>query len=64
VAAAGQPSPQADITYNSQSTYILPVAGKKDAFIFLDDRWMPKNPIDGGYVWLPLHFGGGQLLLT
>jgi beta-xylosidase len=52
--------PQANITYNSQSTYILPVAGKKDAFIFMADRWTPKNPIDGGYIWLPLSFEGDQ----
>ncbi|MDO7849967.1 glycoside hydrolase family 43 protein [Hymenobacter convexus] len=52
--------PQANITYNSQSTYILPVAGRKDAFIFLADRWTPKNPIDGGYIWLPLSFEGDQ----
>jgi beta-xylosidase len=52
--------PQANITYNSQSTYILPVAGKPDAFIFMADRWTPKNPIDGGYIWLPLSFEGDQ----
>ncbi|ALW85305.1 beta-glucanase [Hymenobacter sedentarius] len=52
--------PQANVTYNSQSTYLLPVAGKKDAFIFMADRWTPKNPIDGGYVWLPLRFEGDQ----
>ena len=52
--------PQANITYNSQSTYLLPVAGKKDAFIFMADRWTPKNPIDGGYIWLPLTFEGDQ----
>ena len=52
--------PKADITYNSQSTYILPVAGKSNAFIFMADRWTPQNPIDGGYVWLPLSFEGDQ----
>lgn len=44
------------ITFNSQSTFILPVEGKKDAFIFMADRWTPKNPIDGRYIWLPLEF--------
>ena len=44
----------ADLTFHSQSTYILPVAGKKNAFIFMADRWNPKNPIDGRYVWLPI----------
>ena len=43
-------------TFKSQSTYILPVMGKKDAFIFMADRWRPKNPIDGRYVWLPIEF--------
>lgn len=45
-----------ELTFHSQSTYILPVAGKKDAFIFMADRWTPKNPIDGRYVWLPIQF--------
>ncbi|GGF14087.1 glycoside hydrolase family 43 protein [Hymenobacter cavernae] len=52
--------PDADSTYHSQSTYILPVAGKKNAFIFMADRWTPKNPIEGGYIWLPLSFEGDQ----
>jgi hypothetical protein len=46
----------AQTTFQSQGTYILPVAGKKDAFIFMADRWRPKNPIDGRYVWLPVFF--------
>ncbi len=46
----------ADKTFESQGTYILPVAGKKDAFIFMADRWRPNNPIDGRYVWLPIQF--------
>lgn len=46
----------ADITFNSQGTYVLPVSGKKDAFIFMADRWNPENPIDGRYVWLPVLF--------
>lgn len=46
----------ADLTFYSQSTYIFPVAGKKDAFIFMADRWTPKRPIDGRYIWLPITF--------
>jgi beta-xylosidase len=53
----------ADLTFESQGTYILPVAGKKDAFIFMADRWRPKNPIDGRYVWLPLAFEAGKPVL-
>ncbi|MAW94683.1 MULTISPECIES: glycoside hydrolase family 43 protein [unclassified Leeuwenhoekiella] len=44
----------ADVTFNSQSTFILPVEGRKDTFIFMADRWNPKNHKDGRYVWLPL----------
>ena len=46
----------ADLTFESQSTYILPVKSKDNAFIFMADRWNPKNPIDGRYVWLPIKF--------
>lgn len=48
--------PQAEITFESQSTFVFPVQGKSDAFIFMADRWRPKNPIDGRYVWLPVRF--------
>ena len=44
----------ADSTYHSQSTYVLPVTGKKDAFIFLADRWNKRNLEDSRYIWLPL----------
>lgn len=46
----------AELTFYSQSTYILPVQGKKDLFIFIADRWRPENPIDGRYIWLPIQF--------
>jgi hypothetical protein len=43
-------------TFSSQSTFIFPVHGKPDAFVFMADRWCPKNAIDGRYVWLPIGF--------
>ncbi|WP_159523811.1 glycoside hydrolase family 43 protein [Sunxiuqinia indica] len=46
----------ADLTFHSQSTYILPIQGKENAYIYMGDRWTPKNPIDGRYIWLPLTF--------
>ncbi len=46
-------------TFNSQPTFILPVQGKRDAFIFMADRWNPQNAIDGRYVWLPIEFQHG-----
>ena len=45
-----------ELTFHSQSTFVLPVQGKKDLFIYMGDRWMPENPIDGQYVWLPITF--------
>lgn len=47
---------EVNTTFNSQSTYILPVQGQKDKFIFMADRWTPKNAIDGRYIWLPIEF--------
>ncbi len=41
-------------TFHSQSTFLLPVQGKADAWIFMADRWNPKNAIDGRYIWLPV----------
>jgi beta-xylosidase len=47
---------QKSTTFESQSTFILPVADREDAYIFMADRWCPKNAIDGRYIWLPLQF--------
>ena len=43
-------------TFESQPTFILPLEGLPDAFIFTADRWRPRNAIDGRYVWLPIQF--------
>lgn len=48
--------PNAELTFGGQSTYVLPVAGKKDAFIFIADRWNPKDLKDSRYIWLPVRF--------
>lgn len=55
--------PGADVTFNSQSTYVLPVNGMEDAFIFLADRWNPQNAIDGRYIWLPITVSDSGLLI-
>jgi hypothetical protein len=48
--------PDAETTFHSQSTFVLPVAGKSDAFIFMADRWDKRNLWDSRYVWLPIRF--------
>ncbi len=50
----------AAITYGGQPTFILPVAGVKDKFIFLADKWNPANLADSRYLWLPVQFKAGQ----
>ena len=53
----------AALTFHSQSTFVLPVAGKKDAFIFMADRWKPEHPSDARYIWLPVQFENGLPVL-
>jgi Glycosyl hydrolases family 43 len=47
-------------TFQSQSTYILPVEGKKDTYIFMADKWNKTDLPDSRYVWLPLVFKNDQ----
>lgn len=46
----------AHITFGGQSTYVLPVEGYRDKFIFMADLWRPECPIDARYIWLPVDF--------
>jgi hypothetical protein len=48
--------PDADKTFHSQSTFILPVQGQKNAFIFMADRWNEWHLPDSRYIWLPMEF--------
>ena len=61
----GNPCMDADsaTTYHSQSTYILPMPGHPDKFIYMGDRWTPENAIDGRYIWLPLEFDGERFVI-
>ena len=52
-----------EITFGGQSTYILPVAGREDAFIAMFDLWRPENAIDGRYMWLPVEFENERIVL-
>jgi hypothetical protein len=54
---------QNKITFESQSTCVVPAPGHDGQFIFMADRWRPRNAIDGRYVWLPLRFDHGQPVL-
>lgn len=52
-----------ELTFGAQSTFILPVQGKNDAFIAMFDVWTPRNPIDGHYIWLPVRFENEKIIV-
>ncbi len=49
--------PESELTFRSQSTCVLPVAGKPGCFVFMADRWNPRRLPDSRYLWLPLKIG-------
>lgn len=51
----------ADITFYGQSTHVLPVAGKEDAYIALFDKWNKTDLINSRYLWLPVKFNGDSM---
>lgn len=53
----------ANVSFFSQSTFVLPLPGSKDQFMYMGDRWTPDNAIDGRYIWLPIHFEGEQPII-
>ena len=47
-------------TFGGQSTFVYPVAGRRDAWIAMFDINLPQNPITSGYIWLPIEFEGDR----
>jgi hypothetical protein len=52
-----------DKTFGGQSTYVYPVAGREDAWIAMFDINKPEDPINAGYIWLPIEFEGDQPII-
>ena len=50
-------------TFDSQGTFILPVAGNEDALIFMADRWNPADLANSRYVWLPIQWDGERMMI-
>lgn len=46
----------AALTFGGQSTYVLPLPGKKEEYVFIVDKWNPKDLKDSRYLWLPIQF--------
>ncbi|RYG43737.1 hypothetical protein EON79_16390, partial [bacterium] len=51
----------AKTTFQSQSTCVLPVPGKPGAFVYMGDRWNPKDLANSTYVWLPMTVEGEKV---
>jgi unsaturated rhamnogalacturonyl hydrolase len=53
----------ANRTFESQGTFILRVAEKQNAFIFMADRWNPQSLGDSRYIWLPIQWENGYPII-
>lgn len=54
---------KSESTFLAQSTFVLPLEGKPDHFIFMADRWNKTNLEDSRYVWLPLVFRNDSVII-
>ena len=52
--------PEGSLTWNSQTTFVLPIQGSKETtYMFMGDRWaFPKQASAATYVWQPLTISG------
>ena len=51
----------AETTFEAQSTFVLPVNGEKNFYIFLADRWNKSDLEKSTYLWLPLTVNNGKV---
>lgn len=51
---------RANTTFESQSTYVVPVKGK-DTYLFMADRWNKTDLPKSDYLWLPLTVNNGKV---
>lgn len=56
-------APEGSLTWNSQTTFILPITNKKDTvFMFMGDRWSyPRQGSAATYVWQPITLEGDKM---
>ena len=55
---------EAETTFQSQSTFVLPVKGKTDQYIFMADKWNRFDLENSKYIWLPLYIKNGKVEIT
>lgn len=46
----------ADITFYGQSTHVVKIEGKENAYIAMFDKWNKTDLINSRYIWLPVQF--------
>lgn len=58
-------APQGTLTWNSQSTFVLPIKGSKETtYMFMGDRWsFPRQASAATYIWQPFIIAGTSLSL-
>ncbi len=58
-------APEGSLTWNSQTTFVLPVIHKKDTLLmFMGDRWsFPKQGSAATYVWQPIRIDTSKIFL-
>lgn len=56
-------APQGTLTWNSQTTFVLPIEGPKETtFLFMGDRWsFPRQASAATYIWQPLKVEGYKI---
>lgn len=55
---------KAETTFLSQSTYVIPLEGKTDSYIFMADSWNKTNLEDSRYVWLPFKMNDNKPFIS
>jgi len=53
----------ADSTFNAQSSFVMPIPGSNNSFLFMADRWDKMNLPDSKYIWLPIKMTGDKPII-
>lgn len=53
--------PGGETTFQSQGSFILPVKGKQDQYIFIADKWNKGDLENSTYLWLRLYIRKGKV---
>jgi hypothetical protein len=50
-------------TFESQSTFVLRLTRMPESYVFMADRWRPRNQPDSRYIWLPVQWDDDKPVL-